>query len=386
MSRLIETSRMEIASPRGTNGSFAPVVPAPHLELANGPHIDGERESLESIATEADLEACLSEPTEHVIDVLRRLDGDILILGAGGKMGPTLARMARRASDAAAVRRRVIAVSRFSQPDSRQNFEMHGIETVSCDLLDPKQLSSLPDCRNVVFMAGFKFGSMRQPATTWAVNTLLPALVAERFSSSRLVAFSTGNVYGMTSVGAGGSLECDAPNPGGEYAMSCLGRERMFEYFSAQNNIATAILRLNYACELRYGVLVDLAEKVWAGETIDLTMGYFNAIWQSDANAAALAAFDVVSTPPKIINVSAPEMNEVRQVCETLARCFNKSCRFTGAPATDAFLTNNELMVSLLGPVRWKTSDILPVVARWVERGGLRLGKPTHFQSRSGCF
>src|SRR5690606_7690688 len=229
-----------------------------------------------------------------------------LILGVAGKMGPTLARMARRAADQAGGKRSVIGVARFSDPAQRQALEGWGIETIKADLLDPQQLQKLPEAPNVIFMAGMKFGSTGQEALTWAMNTFLPGMVAQRYAASRIVAFSTGNVYGLTPLSGGGSRETDPLDPMGDYAMSCVGRERIFEHFSRAARIPTAIIRLNYATELRYGVLVDLAQKIWSDQPIDLSMGNMNVIWQGDANAMALAALAHAGSPPYVLNVAGP--------------------------------------------------------------------------------
>jgi nucleoside-diphosphate-sugar epimerase len=342
--------------------------------------------SLDSIASIEDLEEALSRPTDCAMAALGCLEGDLLVLGAGGKMGLSLARMAQRASQAAGVSRRVIAASRFSSPGKRQEFESHGIETVGCDLLDRRQVDCLPACENIVFMTGMKFGSTGQMGLTWAMNCLAPALVAEKFASSRIVAFSTGNVYGLTPVNQGGSLETDPPLPVGEYAMSCLGRERVFEYFSAAHGTRTAILRLNYACELRYGVLVDLAEKIWNGEPIDLSMGYVNVIWQGAANGMALAAFGQVASPPVLLNIAGPEILSVRDVSLELGRLLGKPATFQGAPAEDALLSNSQRAVELFGPPGHSVADLLPAIAAWIRHGGQQWGKPTKFQSRDGSF
>src|SRR5689334_17699075 len=233
------------------------------------------------------LEELLTEPPDYVVETMGRLDGDLLILGVAGKMGPTLARMAQRASARAGVRRRIIGAARFSEEAQQQALQAAGIETIRCDLLNEHELGRLPDAANVVFMAGRKFGSTGQESLTWAMNTHVPSLVCGRFPESRIVAFSTGNVYGLTKVGRGGSTETELPRPVGEYAMSCLGRERMFEHFSHAFGTRAVILRLNYAVEMRYGVLVDLARRIVDQEIIDVTMGYFNVIWQADANAMA---------------------------------------------------------------------------------------------------
>jgi nucleoside-diphosphate-sugar epimerase len=337
------------------------------------------------LQSEDELEAALSEPTPEVIETLRRLRGDVVLLGAGGKMGLSLARMARRASDAAGVSRRVTGVSRFAG-GGEAAFHSAGIETLRCDLLNESDVARLPDAENVVFMTGKKFGSSEDTPSTWAMNSYLPAVICRKFRRSRIVAFSTGNVYGLTPVARGGSRESDAPEPVGEYGMSCLGRERMFEYFGRSLSIPIALVRLNYACDLRYGVLVDLARQVWTGQAIDLTMGHFNTIWQGDANALTLRAFDCVGVPPSIINVTGPEILSVRAVCEQFGRIMQKSVGFTGAESDSALLSNSRRAIELFGLPPVSGGQLVEWVARWVMHGGSHLGKPTHFESRSGRF
>ncbi len=332
------------------------------------------------------LEDQLSCPPAYLVEMMRRLEGDLMVLGVAGKMGPSLAHLARRASEAAAVKRRIIGVARFSQPRQRQQLESWGVETVRCDLLDEKQLAALPRTPHVIYMAGMKFGATGQEALTWAMNAWLPGLVCRHFSSSRIVAFSTGNVYGLCPLSRGGSLESDALNPVGEYALSCLGRERIFEHFSRSAKLPLALIRLNYACELRYGVLVDLARKIWADEPIDLTMGYCNVIWQGDASALALAALEHAASPPFVLNVTGPELLSLRQVCRDLAQAMNKPVRFTGTEAADALLSNGQLGHRLFGYPRVAVQQLLHWIAAWVMAGGPFLDKPTHFESRTGKF
>ena len=332
------------------------------------------------------LEDLLSEPTESVRETLARLDGDLVFLGVGGKMGPTLARMAKRADQANGTRRRVLGVSRFSTPGERERLEAHGVETVACDLLDAGQLDRLPDAANIVFMTGMKFGSAANAARTWAMNSYLPGLVCEKYRRSRLVAFSTGNVYGLSPVHLGGSLESDSPRPQGEYAQSCLGRERLFEYFSRQYNLSMAVLRLNYATELRYGVLGDVARKVAAGTPVGLAMGHFNALWQADANAMTLCAFDHLSSPPFVVNLAGPELLSVRRVAEEFGRLLGKAVRFEGTESGDAFLSNGQLGHRLFGYPRVGPSQMIAWVADWVSRGMPALDRPTHFEVRDGNF
>lgn len=334
----------------------------------------------------AHLEDLLSEPSPEAIAAVARADGDVIVLGVAGKMGPTLARMARRAMDAAGVGHRVIGVARFSSADRQRALEAHGVETIRCDLLDERALARLPDAPNVIYMAGRKFGSTGNEPLTWAMNTHVPVLVCSRYCHSRIVAFSTGNVYGLTPHGRGGSREDDPPAPVGEYAMSCLGRERMFEYFSAALDIPVAILRLNYATEMRYGVLMDLAARVSQRQPVDLTMGYFNVIWQGDANAMALAALDHAAAPPLIVNVAGTEEASVREACAGLADVLNVPVSFAGTEAEDALLSNGSRGWALLGRPRVDLAQLLAWTADWVERGGEHLAKPTHFESRAGRF
>lgn len=332
------------------------------------------------------LEDLISQPTEGVIETLGKLDGDIIILGAAGKMGPSLARMAKRASEAAGVKRRVVGVSRFSNENAESELKSFGIETVKCDLLDVEQVERLPDAENVVYMAGMKFGTTNQEAATWAVNSYLPGVVCRKYRNSRIVAFSTGNVYGLSPVCLGGSVETDPPNPTGEYAMSALGRERIFEYFSRSFGIPTAIIRLNYAVEMRYGVLVDLARKVWSGEPIDLSMGAVNVIWQADANAMALQAFGNAGSPPFILNVAGPEQLSVHRVALEFAELMNREPVFMGTECSDAFLSNGQLGHRLYGYPRVSAQQMIQWIADWVMRGGESLGKPTHFENRQGKY
>ena len=313
------------------------------------------------------------------------MPGDIIVLGASGKMGPSLARMARRASDAAGLPRRVIGVARFSSGGEKE-LQSHGVEAIRCDLLDEQQVVHLPDAAHVIFMAGRKFGSTGDEPTTWAMNAWLPSVVCRRYRGSRIVAFSTGNVYGLTPVGGGGSREGDVPQPLGEYAMSCLGRERLFQYFSSAHGTQMAIIRLNYACDLRYGVLIDLAQKIMRGEPIDLSMGHFNTLWQGDANALALCALACTTKPPWIVNVTGPDTLSVKAVCQRLGQLLDKPVRFVGTEGPTALLSNASLAIERFGPPRVGSEQLIEWVAQWVARGGRTLDKPTHFESRSGDF
>jgi nucleoside-diphosphate-sugar epimerase len=338
------------------------------------------------VENEEHLEDLLSEPSPGVIEMLGRLDGDLVILGVGGKMGPSLARMARRGTDAALIRRRIIGVARFSRPGIEEQLRGWGIDTFRCDLLDPAQVSRLPEVPNVVAMTGMKFGTTGQEALTWAMNAHVPALIASKYRASRIAAFSTGNVYGLSPVRLGGALETDPLNPLGEYSQSCLGRERMYEYFSNHLKIPTALLRLNYAAEVRYGVLIDLARKVWNRRPIDLAMGHVNVIWQGDANAMALCALAHGTCPPLVVNLAGPELLSVRRLAEEFGRLFNKPAIFEGNETDDAYLSNGQLGHRLFGYPRVSVQQMIQWTADWVRRGGSSLDKPTHFEVRDGRF
>lgn len=339
-----------------------------------------------SIRDVAELEGLLSEPTEGAIRALADLEGDMIILGAGGKMGPTLARMAKRASENSGKLRRIIAVSRFSSSQLEQQLQAWDIETLRCDLLDRESLASLPDAPNVIYMAGMKFGSTGQEWLTWAMNSFLPGLVCERYCKSRIVVFSTGNVYGLSPISRGGSREEDSLAPAGEYAMSCLGRERISEHFSRKNHTRISIIRLNYACELRYGVLVDVAQRVYSGQSVPLSMGYMNAIWQADASAMSLQALACASSPAFVINITGPELLSVRQVANDFGKRWHKLLRFTGVESKDALLSNAQKAYQLFGRPRISAAQMMAWIADWVERGGETWAKPTHFEERAGRF
>ena len=332
------------------------------------------------------LEERLSQPSSQAIEALANIPGDLLILGVGGKMGPTLARMAKRASDAAGVERRVIGASRFSDDRLRAQLEAVGVQTIICDLLDEQSVDALPDAPNVIFMTGMKFGASRNPAMTWAMNCYAPALVCRRFPTSRIVAFSSGNVYPLVPLDSGGSKETDEVGPIGEYAITVLGRERTFEYFSDRFQIPTAILRLNYATEMRYGILVDLAQDVLAEREVDISTPVFNIIWQADANAMTLAALAHVSVPPRVVNIAGPAFLRVRDVAEQFGRLLNKPVRFTGQEGSTAYLNNGDEGRRLLGDISVDAETLIHWTADWVGRGGESLGKPTHFQVRTGKF
>jgi nucleoside-diphosphate-sugar epimerase len=334
----------------------------------------------------AELDQRLSEPTPAVIELLRELDGDLLVLGAGGKMGLSLTAMASRAAGTAGKRRRVVAASRFVSEEQRSRFEAFGVETVRANLFHSADLKSLPDARNVVFMVGAKFGTAGNAGFTWATNSFLPGAVCQRFPKSRIVAFSTGNVYGLSPVAHGGSQETDELRPVGEYAWSALGRERVFDYFSRESSIPLAIIRLNYATELRYGVLVDLARQVHRGEPVDVGMGSFNVIWQRDACAMSLLALLHVQSPPLVLNVTGPEVLKVRDVAAWFGKRFGREVRFAGVESDTALLSNAGRAFALFGQPTVAAEEMFEWVAAWIESGGPLLDKPTHFSSRDGVF
>jgi nucleoside-diphosphate-sugar epimerase len=338
------------------------------------------------IETEQQLEECLSAPSEQDIAVMQRLSGDVIVLGAGGKMGPSLTARCKLAADAAGVAKRVLAVSRFSSAESRNALEAAGIETVSCDLLDREQIDRLPECENILYLAGRKFGSAERSDLTWANNVMVPAYVAHRYRQSRIVAFSTGNVYPFVSATGGGSVETDALDPRGEYAQSCLGRERMFEYFSQEFGTPCLIFRLNYAVDLRYGVLVDIARKVFNGQPIDLSVSHFNVIWQGDANSYALRSLEFCQSPPRVLNVTGGEIVPIQWAAEFFGQRFQQKVVFTGQDSGVALLNNAAACHQLLGEPEMKLDELMELVARWIEIGGKSLNKPTKFEVVDGKF
>lgn len=340
-----------------------------------------------SVDSESTLDELLTRPTPQVVETLRRVTGDILVLGVAGKMGVTLARMARRAADEADGKRsrRVLGVARFTSGGEAE-FNRHGVETIRCDLLDEAAVARLPDAPNVVFLAARKFGSTGDEPLTWAMNAVVPAIVARRYANSRIVALSTGNVYPLVSCDSNGARESDPPQPVGEYAMSCLAKERVFEYYSRANRTPLAIVRLNYACDLRYGVLVDVAQKIWRSEPVDLAMGYFNTIWQGDACAMAIGALQHATAPPWIVNITGPERLSVRSCAQKLGQLMSRPVRFRGQESETALLSDASAALAKLGPLQMTADDLLQAVAHWVMQGGRSLNKPTHFEVRDGRF
>jgi nucleoside-diphosphate-sugar epimerase len=336
--------------------------------------------------SEQQLEELLSRPSEADRDAIQRLEGDLLILGAGGKMGPSLARRARRAALETGVSKKIIAVARFSIPTLASQLESDGIEVIQTDLLAPGALDRLPDCSNVIFMAARKFGTQGNEHLTWAMNSYLPGKVAERYAQSRIVAFSTGNVYPLSPIGAGGSAETDPAAPAGEYAQSALARERIFEYWSSVNGTPVALLRLNYAIDLRYGILVDIASKVLARHPVNVTMPVVNVIWQGDANSICLRAFDLAQSPPFVLNVTGPETVSVRRLAMEFGRRLGLEPLIEGEESPTALLSNASLCHKLFGYPSVTLGEMIERVAGWIASGGVTLGKPTRFEERAGRF
>jgi len=333
--------------------------------------------------SDAELEELLSRPPAGLQPALANTPGNLVVLGAGGKMGPSLARMAKRADPT----RRVFAVSRWSNAAAAEALERDGVTVLHADLLAPDGLARLPDAPNVVFMAGQKFGTSGNPATTWAMNAAVPTFVAERYAGARTVVFSTGNVYPLTPHTGGGSRETDTPAPVGEYAYSCLARERLFAAAALRHGTPISIVRLNYAHDLRYGVLTDLAVKLLRGEPVNVAMSYVNVIWQGDANALALASLPRASAPePYVVNVAGTETLRVADLVHQLATALNVVPLLQGEESPDALLSNATRMRELLPDSLLSTHTLVAWVADWVKRGGTLLGKPTKFERRDGAF
>ena len=336
--------------------------------------------------TLVELENKLTEPTPALIEDLKDLDGDILILGVGGKMGPSLAKLAKRAITEGNLHKRVIGVSRFSSGTLREELAQAGVETISADLLDPDAVAALPDVKNVIYMVGYKFGTSGNAHMTWAMNTLVAGQVARKYCNSRIVAFSSGNIYPFTPVSRGGADESVEPQPVGEYAQSCLGRERLFDFFSKTYQTPVLHYRLNYAIDLRYGVLVDIARLVKEGKPVDLTMGNVNCIWQGDANVYALRSLTQCQSPAKILNVTGPETISVRWAAEQFARRFGTTATFVGEEGQEALLNNASQAHKLFGYPRVGLVQMIDWVVEWIESDGALLDKPTGFQETEGKF
>ncbi len=333
-----------------------------------------------------ELEEFMTRPTPALVQAMLRVDGDVMVLGVGGKMGPTLARLAKRAMDEAQIDNRVIGVSRFSNPDHQRQLERFGVETIPCDLLNPEEVGALPQVPNIIFLVGMKFGTTGGEAQTWAINTITPANVCRHFKQSRIVALSTGNVYPLTPVDSGGPNETDPVGPIGEYAQSALARERVFEYFSVANGIPMTVVRLNYAIDLRYGVLLDLAQKGKQQSKIDLSMGFANVIWQGDANERILRCLEHCASPPEVLNLTGDEVLSVRNLAEKIGERLGVAPVFVGDEATNALLSDASKSREWFGNPNVTIDRMIEWVVCWIEHGGETFGKLTHFEVRDGKF
>lgn len=338
------------------------------------------------VSSEEELDDLLSGPCPEDVDWARQLRGDILVLGAGGKMGPTLVRRIARSLARAGSSYQVRAVSRFGNPGVRERLEAEGAATIAADLLDPGAFSRLPDCEYLLWLVGYKFGSLERLDHTWATNAYLPGRMMPRFPDARVSVLSTGNVYPLVAPGTGGCSETHPTGPIGEYAESCLGRERVVEYFSRRNSTRVTILRLNYAVEARYGVLLDVARRVWEGEPVPLQMGHANVIWQGDANSCVFRSLALAESPPLVLNLTGEEVLSVRELAEEFAARLGREVRFAGREAPTALLSDARRCRELLGPPRMPLEAVIDLVADWVRRGGPTLGKPTRFEVRDGKF
>jgi nucleoside-diphosphate-sugar epimerase len=328
------------------------------------------------------LEDWLSEPLAATRETLSRMDGDVAVLGAGGKMGPTLSLMLKKA----APEKTVYAVSRFSDRQVRDRIAAGGVKIVAADLLDESVYAGLPEVPNVFYLAGMKFGAAGNQPLTWAMNVYMPALVAQRYRHARIVVLSTGNVYPFTALQSGGVRETDPPDPVGEYAQSCLGRERMFQHFSQRFGTRVTLIRLNYANELRYGILVDLTLKILHGEPIDVTMGAVNLIWQGDANNYIIRALSIADSPPALLNVTGAETLFVRDLAARIGRLMQREPRVVAEEAATALLSNAGKCVDLFGSPPTSLDEMIQSIVPWVAAGKPVLCKPTKYAVRDGRF
>jgi nucleoside-diphosphate-sugar epimerase len=339
----------------------------------------------ECITSEEQLNDVLTRPDERLVRFISTLSSPLLILGAGGKMGPTLAVLARRAVEVAGTGQKVIAVSRYSDQRVRKWIENQGVLTLSADLLDRSTLTNLPDSENIIYLVGWKFGTTDNPARTWAVNTLIPGIVAERYPQARIAALSSGNVYPMAPASGSGSVESDPLTPLGEYANSCVARERIFEFYAQQNSTPITLVRLSYALDLRYGVLVDIAQKVYNGESVDVRMGYANGIWQGDANAMIIRSLGLASNPATALNLTAHRFS-VREVAQVFGSMLNRPVVIEGTEHPDALLSDLTKLHACLGKPPTSLEVIIHWTAYWIMQQGRLLDKPTHFETRNGVY
>ncbi|WP_426350213.1 NAD-dependent epimerase/dehydratase family protein [Alloiococcus sp. CFN-8] len=327
------------------------------------------------------------EPSDKLVEDIKRIKGDIMILGVSGKMGVNLAILAKKAAVKAGLDKKIYGVARFSEGSKgKEELEEAGVETIVCDFLVEEQINRLPQVENIIFMIGYKFGTVGNEAYSWAVNTYLPGRVAEHFKSSRIVAFSTGCVYPLVPLTHGAPTELVPADPLGEYAQSCLGRERIFQYFSMKNQTPVTLFRLNYAIDLKYGVISELAKSILKGEAIDLTMGYVNVIWQPDACEVAIRSLLIAEAPANILNVTGPETLSVKWIAEELGRELGIEPSFRGTPQETALLSNASKAHELFGYPRTTIREMIKITALWLTSGGETINKPTHFQEREGKY
>lgn len=338
------------------------------------------------VQTEAELEEVLSRPSQALLRDIQQLRSPLVILGAGGKLGPSLSVLAARAARTAGFPLQVVAVSRFRDQSRRQWLKQQGVETLSLDLLDPASYRKLPPSGDVVYLVGQKFGTTGSPASTWATNTFAPLWSARKFTKSRFAVLSTGNVYPLSKTSGRGPSETTPPAPQGEYANAALARERIFEWHAEHFKLPSVILRLNYAAELRYGVPVDIATKVWNNQPIDLTNGWFNCIWQRDANEMILRSLPLASAPPQVFNLTGLEQISVRELAIAFGQQMQRRPRFLRREASTAILNDARRLHGLIGSLKMPCSILLRWTAHWVMHGGVSLDKPTHFEVRNGKY
>lgn len=328
----------------------------------------------------------ITRPSPRLIEDVKRLEGNIMILGAGGKVGPSLAIMAQRACDAAGLQKRVLAISKFDYPDAPESMRRWGVEVLEADLFDPTQLAALPDVKNIIFMVGRKFGTTGSQELTWAVNVLLPAKICERFPGANIVSFSTGNIYGDRPTLCGGSVETDEPNPDGEYGQTCLGRERVFTHYAKVNGTRSLMFRLNYAIDLRYGVLYDIAKSVWDGTPVKLGRSVFNCVWQGDVCEYAIRSLLHVGTPPELLNVTGPETVSTRWAAERFGELLGRTPIYEGEERDCGVFSNSAKLMGLMGYPSVPLKQMMVWQAEWIRSGGATISAPTHFDTTDGKY
>lgn len=344
------------------------------------------RKDVNAMTDTVELLEFLTRPSARLVADIPKIEGDILILGAGGKVGPSLAIMAARACKEAGIQKRILAVSLFDRPGTAEALRGYGVEVLETDFSDPKELAVLPDCPNIIFMAGRKFGTSGNQSLTWAANVLLPSKVCERFPEARFVVFSTGNIYGDVPVLSGGSVEGDEPRPDGEYGQTCLGRERIFEYYAGKNCTKSLLFRLNYAIELRYGVLFDIASAVYNGSPVSLARGVYNCVWQGDVCEYALRCLPLASNPPCALNVTGPQCISTRWTAARFGEIFGKTPVFSCEERPCGIYSNTTKLGGLLGNPLITLDEMICRQAEWILAGGESIAAPTHFEQSNGKY